>query len=63
MKMTYAVEVITFVNRGSRHERQYATGQYAYFSNRADADLVAKRDDVKVIVCDRPGALEENDWE
>jgi len=49
--MAYAVEVITYINRGSRNERQIATGQYAYYATRDEAERVARRDDTNVIPC------------
>jgi hypothetical protein len=37
----YAVEVITTFNRGSRHEREVATGEMDYFEDYQTAKIAA----------------------
>ena len=48
--MVYAVEVITTFNRGLRSERAIATGQYQYYTDRAEAQRQAAARQVEVIV-------------
>jgi len=48
--MVYAVEVITTFNRGLRDERAFATGQYQYYTDRAEAQRQADARQVEVIV-------------
>ena len=46
----YAVEVITTFNRGSRDERAIATGQYQYYTDRAEAQRHADARGVEVVI-------------
>ena len=46
----YAVEIITTFNRGSRDERAIATGQYQYYTDRAEAQRHADARGVEVVI-------------
>jgi len=48
--MVYAVEIITMFNRGLRDERAFATGQYQYYTDRAEAQRQAAARQVEVII-------------
>jgi len=48
--MVYAVEIITMFNRGLRDERAFATGQYEYYTDRAEAQRQAAARQVEVII-------------
>ena len=46
----FAVEVITTFNRGTRDERAIATGQYEYYTDRAEAQRHADARGVEVVI-------------